>query len=427
MGDNIFGGDSNPKKNNFAEKKLKSDETNPFSDDEEDGEDSEAVKIGQVVKQKGGFWSGWDQNPGNTNPSANPWAETTAKPADDTLQKEHMAAFGNDLGLALPPEMMAKKTAEQEFDEEFDKKTKSGKFKSPFDMRVEDKMESAYEFVGRKLKNGAKAIKRLDKTLLGFIKNKKKDDEEEEEKNKLDVEIFQTAQATSMGINSFFGGDSQLGQVDLTNSATPKFDIQDIINEVKNDRPVVVPRKRKPEPTQPAQNNASPFAPTPFLDDLEGDNFDLGDTDLKDKKSQNPNPKQPRAKVTIFDDDFANHRIQKKKGYPKELIDPSPFGGQNKEGGSGRWNLGKAQQGQKRGNTVKSPFDDGVFSGGDKQNDIWGSGNQKSNVGKGTDLANLNWGGGNKKRNQNRPVIERVVQKDFLQFGAAPNLDSVFD
>ena len=366
-----------------TQKKLKSDEVNPF-DDDDDEESSNTVKLSEIVKKQGGFWSGWDQKQESTKP---------AEAQNMEMQKQHLEAFGNSLGLDLPPHMQGQRTLEQKFDAEFDERKK--KTTSPFDIVVEDKIESAYEYVGRKLKAGGKMLKSLDKKILKMISRPRPEEESGDHEGNFDIEIHQSAQMTSNGIESFFGNGSQLGKIDLTNSATPKIDVQAILNDLKNDRPVVAPRKIKAE-RAPISQSGGPFKATPFLDNL--DEFDLGDS-----------KEEGKAKVTIFGDDYGDHRNFGKRGRSNQPVDTSPFGGQQ-------------QQPQKQ----RSPFDVEP-SKPLKVDDFWGVPEQNRSQGRSQNVKDLNWGGNQQINGRAQPVIQRVTQRDFLQFGATPNLDSVFD
>ena len=380
VGEGVFADDE--KSQRPTEKKLKSDEVNPF-DDDDDEEGSSTVKLSDIVKKQGGFWSGWDQKQESTKP---------AEAENMEMQKQHLEAFGNSLGLDLPPHMQGQRTLEQKFDAEFDAKKK--KTSSPFDIVVEDKIESAYEYMGRKLKAGGKILKSLDKKILKMISRPKPEEESVDMVGNLDIEIHQSAQMTSNGIESFFGSGSQLGRIDLTNSATPKIDVEAILKDLKNDRPVVAPRKIKAE-REVISQSGGPFKATPFLDNL--DEFDLGDS--KD---------EGKAKVTIFGDDYGDHRNFGKRGRSNKPVDTSPFGGQ--------------QQPQKQ----RSPFDVEP-SKALKVDDFWGVSEPKRSMGRSQNIDDLNWGGKQQMNVRAQPVIQRVTQRDFLQFGATPNLDSVFD
>lgn len=307
---NIFGDMHGKKKNRRQQKKIKSDEMNPFEDDEEE------VRAKDMISSKKGIWDGFNQP----------------------------RTKGNQLGRgAFGPQNQ--KNVEAQFDKELEESKKKRYVESPFEIRVEDKVESAYEYLGKKIKESGRALKKLDKKLLKWIRPPKQE-------KKIPVNANLIAEVQSNSINTLVGGQS-MPQIRLDPTKKLSLDVHQLAKNIQNDRPLVKRIKTKQDllrqkqlekarnpfeedydlpilPPKPFQSESTEqkiqkyfsdqprnahsnarMAPqpikTPFIDDFTKDDFDFNDDDtFSSKNNIFSKPSQPirsqRKTPQIFDD-----------------------------------------------------------------------------------------------------------------------------
>lgn len=175
---------------------LKSDEMNPFEDDEDE------VKAKDIINSKKGLWEGFGQSQSN--------APSIIK-----------GPFGPQ----------NQKSVEAQFDEELEQSKRKKYVESPFEIRVEDKVESAYEYLGKKIKESGRALKKLDKKLLNWIKPKPK-------KEAAPVNATLIAEVQSNSISTLVGGQS-MPQIRLDTKKKLNLNVEDLAKKIQNDQPLV--------------------------------------------------------------------------------------------------------------------------------------------------------------------------------------------
>jgi hypothetical protein len=262
---NIFGG--LVKKNQRPEKMMKSDEFNPFDDEHVE------VKAKDMIKGNRNQWMGFQSQ----------------QPQNHFSTPSQVPHFSNQ------------QSVEAQFDNELEESKKKRYIESPFEIRVEDKVESAYEYIGRKIKEGGKALKKLDKKVLKWIKP-------EEKEKKMPVNSNLMAEVQSNSINTFIGGQS-LGAIQLDTNRKVNLNLEQMMNKIKNDKPLVK-RIRTKQDLQ--RQKRLERASNPFEED-----FDLPipppqgyeSTDHKLQKYFNDGPSYQQKQVvqpisTPFLDDF---------------------------------------------------------------------------------------------------------------------------
>lgn len=204
------------------------------------------------------------------------------------------------------------------FDKELEmQQNKKINIPSPFDIAVEDKVESSYEFIGRKFKQGVKQMKKIDKKIQNWangVKNEEKFLEREDELK---------AESESNNIDSFIGGNMKLKTVNIDPNKKISLDVEEIKNNLKKDKPIkfniktkkaFLEQKKKEEIINPfeADNNDFKFPElskstpiqkstpskqnidTPFLDEFMNDD---------DNKYIFGTSSMSQSRVKIFDDD----------------------------------------------------------------------------------------------------------------------------
>ena len=225
-GQNIFADQFSNKKDLKKNKMIKSDEMNPFDDDENE------IKAKDIASKKGGFWSNFQKK----------------KPENKITNNENpMLNHGQEQSL------------EAKFDQELEDNKKKRYIESPFEIRVEDKVESAYEYIGRKFKQGGKALKKLDKTVLNWVRPKKKEET-------ISINSNLIAETQSNNITSFIGSNNQMGKIKLNTNRKIKLDINKMIDEIKKDKPLVKRIKTKKDMQRERQKER---ALNPFEEDFD--------------------------------------------------------------------------------------------------------------------------------------------------------------
>ena len=306
---NIFADNFGVSKKKQKEHTLRSDEMNPFDDDEEEG--SGGVTTKEVLGGRGGLWN---------------------------------AQRGEQLKQQMGNSAVNKQSVEAQFDAELEASKEKRYMQSPFEVRVEDKVESAYEYIGRKIKQGGKALRKLDKKVLGWI-NPPKDT------GKAPVNSHLLAEVQSRSIQTFIGGQQPMAPINLDTNKKLNFDLGKMIKEIQNDKPLVKRIRTKKDmqrekmrekalnpfeddtdlpPLPPnfsssdrkmekyfgsntssnrPQPQSSPMISTPFIDDFTKEDFDFDDKNIFSNKINifskpgQASDFQKRATPKIFDDD----------------------------------------------------------------------------------------------------------------------------
>lgn len=233
----------------------------------------------------------------------------------------------------------------EEFDKELHQQT-NPKFyiPSPFEIRLEDKVESSYEYLGRTIKSGVKKIINVDKRIQNWAHGRNKEDQFLERQDEIQAE------AVANSIDSFVGGNLKLNHISIDVNKRNRLDVQDIKNKMERDQPlkfnirtkkdfyeqkkreqilnpfedeeqlVIDESDKFPEvntktQTAPSQSvTSTPIINTPFLDEY------MSETDSKNIFGTSSMVNKPRAQVKIFDDDDDDTNI-----FPSRTFKTAPF------------------------------------------------------------------------------------------------------
>lgn len=311
---------------NQANNKNKITSDNPF--DDEDDEDN-GMNVKNIAQQKTGIWKGMMN-----------WG-SSSKPQNAPIDK-----------IEFTPSMNKPISEIDAFDKELDDQ-KSGKHfvKSPFEIRVEDKMESTYEYIGRTFKSGVKKFTNLDKRIQDWANGRNKEDQFIEKEHELQAE------AVSNSINTFIGGNVKLNPISIDFNKKSKLNVQEIKKNIEKDKPLKFKIKTKKDfydqkkkekilnpfeneteenkvefpnlneinqhvPSQPITN--VPQISTPFLDDF------MSESDSKNIFGTSSISKHQKSHVKIFDDDGDDDGANI---FPSQQFNNTPFGKNQKSSG----------------------------------------------------------------------------------------------
>lgn len=337
-------------KKEFNQTKITSDQFQDPFDEEGDSE----VKLKNVTQKKTGLWGGlisWNKK----------------EQPKDVGEIKFDVNSGNK---ALDEN--------DQFDMELEKQKKGiGYIPRPFDIKVEDKIESSYEFLGRKVKEGVKKIKKIDKKIQNWAHGKNKEDQFLEREDEI------KAEAVSNSINTFIGGNIKLNPISIDVNKRSKINVEEIANKIRNDKPIkfkiktkkdFMEQKKKEEIMNPFeeandfdntdfefenQNKSLPKPQdnqinTPFLDEF------MSESDSKNIFGTSSITSKPvKSKVTIFgNDDEDDAQIFGSNTFQKNNFNNSKQNSQiNRIMGNDFLNFGQTEQKKREKDPFESVFD----------------------------------------------------------------------
>jgi hypothetical protein len=338
---------------NQRQDKSKIVSDNPFEDDDDD-----QMNVKNIAQEKTGIWKGMMN-----------WG-SSSKPKTDAIDKIDFSSSTN------------KPISEADaFDKELDDQ-KKGKYsiKSPFEIRVEDKVESTYEYIGRTFKKGVKKFTNLDKKIQNWANGVNTKDQFMEREHEMQAE------AVSNSINTFMGGNTKLNQISIDVNKKSKLNVHEIKQKLEKDKPLkfkiktkqdFYEQKKKEKILNPFENefeenvvefpdlnkinqSAPPSQPiaqvpqisTPFLDDF------MSESDSKNIFGTTSMSKPKKSNVKIFDDDDDGASI-----FPSRQLNKVSFGQKQKSSGINQvmsddfLNFGGAKSSKQEKDPFESVFD----------------------------------------------------------------------